>query len=383
MSFAFLNRRRTWLVASAGLVAFLIIVLAAALWYYSGEIHRGAFVVDRDETEYPLVIAAVGDGNLTLEAASGSKDLDIPGVMGLESVNGYGQLGPILSETAGSVTRPFEPVSGQVTVGDRVRYDRDAFDGDPLEAHGLAFSEVTILGPLGALPAWQIPGDGDTWLVVVHGRTATRDEALRFLASTAGLNMPMLVISYRNDPDLAADPSGEYAYGITEWADLDAAVEHATQSGAERLVLVGLSMGGGIVAHYMDKAEDSGRVVGLVLDAPLINLSSALFLAGRQRGVPAPITFIAARLSTMRYGVDWRALDTRDVLSNTAVPMLIFHGTGDATIPVRQSRNFARDVGSRVTYVEVPEAVHVGSWNIDAAGYERALEDWLTVVVGE
>lgn len=383
MSLNILKRRRWWVISGSALIAFLVIAIFAVSWYYAGEIYSGAFEIEREETDYPLIVTAVGNGEITLEADSGSEDLDLPGVMGLKSANGFGQVGPISNQTADSVTRPFEPLSGNLAAGDRVNYDRDAYKGDPQQALGLAFSEVTVPGPLGGLPAWEIPGEGDTWLVVVHGRTATRAEALRFVASTAGRKMPTLVISYRNDPDLAPDPSGEYAYGITEWADLDAAVKYATDAGAEQLVLVGLSMGGGVVAHYMDEAEDSGLVVGLVLDAPLINLSSALFLAGKQRGVPSPITFLAARLSTLRYGTDWRALDTRDVLSETDVPMLLFHGTGDATIPVSQSRDFARDAGSRVTYVETPDAVHVGSWNISADAYERAVEDWLAAVLGE
>ena len=383
MSLNTLKRRRTWLISATGFFALLVIVIFGASWYYAGEIYTGAFAVEREETEYPLVVAAVVNGEITLEAASGSEDLDLPGDMGLESEDGYARVGPIAGQTANSVTRSFEPISGRFAQGTLVRYDRDAFSGDPGQALGLPFSEVTIPGPKGGLPAWQITGEGDTWLVVVHGRTADRDEGLRFIAATTDLNMPTLVISYRNDPDLPRDPDGEYAYGVTEWADLDAAVKHATQAGANRLILVGLSMGGGIVAHYMKEADDTSHVAGLVLDAPLINLSSALFLAGKERGVPAPITFLAARLSSFRYGTDWKALDTRAVLGETTVPILIFHGTADPTIPVSQSRNFARDAGPRVTYVETPDAVHVGSWNVDAAAYERAVEDWMAAVLGE
>lgn len=383
MSLTTLKRRRTWLISAMGFIGLLVIVIFATSWYYAGEIYSGAFAVEREETEYPLVVTAVTDGEITLEAASGSEDLDLPGAMGLESEDGYARVGPVAGQTANSVTRSFEPVSGRFAHGTRVKYDRDAFSGDPGRALGLSFSDVTIPGPTGGLPAWQIAGEGDTWLVVVHGRTASRDEALRFVSSTSDLNLPTLVISYRNDPDLPEDRDGEYAYGITEWADLDAAAKHATQSGANRLVLVGLSMGAGIVAHYMEEADDTSHVAGLVLDAPLINLSSALFLAGKERGVPSPITFLAARLSTLRYGTDWKALDTRDVLAETTVPILIFHGTADPTIPVSQSRNFARDNGPRVTYVETQDAVHVGSWNVDAAAYKRAVEDWLGNVLGE
>lgn len=383
MSFGILRRRRVWLAAIAVAATAFVTVLVGASWYYAGEVQSGAFELDRGETEYPLVVAAIADGNVTLEAASDPDELDQPGLLGLESNDGYGRVGPILSQTRNSVTRAYEPISEELAVGDRVRYDRSAFPVDPEQGLGLVYSEVQIAGPLGDMPAWHIPGDGDTWLIAVHGRTATRSESLRFIAATRDWRLPTLAISYRNDLEAPDDPSGEYKFGITEWADLDAAVKYATQAGATRLILVGLSMGGGIVAHYMDKAEDTDMVVGLVLDAPMTNLTSALNLAAKQRGVPQPIPFFAAWVSALRFGVDWGELDTRDILIDTSVPVLLFHGTGDATIPVGQSRDFAREAGARVTYVEVPDAAHVGSWNVDPAAYEAALDGWLPLVLPE
>ena len=88
-------------------------------------------------------------------------------------------------------------------------------------------------------------------------------------------------------------------------------------------------------------------------------------------------------MSSVRFGTDWAALDTRHELLQTDVPILLFHGTEDETIPVSQSADFAADAGERVTYIEVTGAEHVGSWNVDPDRYEMELSGWLAAVLGE
>lgn len=72
-----------------------------------------------------------------------------------------------------------------------------------------------------------MPGDDDTWAILVHGRGAARDEALRSLAVVADLGLPALVISYRNDGIGPATDDGVGHFGAEEWHDLDAATTYA------------------------------------------------------------------------------------------------------------------------------------------------------------
>jgi len=58
-------------------------------------------------------------------------------------------------------------------------------------------------------------------------------------------------------------------------------------------------------------------------------------------------------------------------------PVLLFHGDHDRTVPVSISDHFARERRDIVTYVRVPGARHVGSWNVDPTRYDKALREFL------
>jgi pimeloyl-ACP methyl ester carboxylesterase len=370
------KRRKPWVIGVSSLLAVFVVLLAAVSWYYAGEIHAGAFEIDRSSPELNLQIAAIGDGTITLQTAEGDPYLEKPGVLGLLGDNGYGRVHDVISTSRGQVVRNFQLVDGEFSAGERVKYEKSAFPGDPGRAFNLPFDDVTYQSPLGPMPAWFVPGYGETWAVMVHGRTATREETLRSLGLVANLGVPVLSIKYRNDEGVLADPSGQYQFGITEWEDLQGAVSYALDNGANNVVLFGFSMGGGIVTHFMDESSLSNRVSGIVLDAPLLNLDDAVDLGGKERGIPQPIPTLAGFVAGLRYGIDWAALDTRDEFLAIRQPVLLFHGTADKTTPVSQSDGVAERSGSNVTYIRMEGAGHVESWNVDPEAYAAVLFKW-------
>lgn len=379
-----LLRRKFWAISGGSLLFVIVVALFGVVWFYSSEIQSGAFEIDHSEDEFKLWVSDISDTSISLVYADTDDKPDSPGQYGLESKSGaFGHLNRILGEGEVHVVRGFEPFNGTFKVGDNVRVERSAFPGDPRKAFGIEYSEVLIDSPLGPMPAWSVPGDSATWAIMVHGRTSSREETLRALGITNLAGLPVLSISYRNDEDAPRDPSGEYGFGTTEWPDLEAAVEYALANGAENIVLFGFSMGGGVVAQFMIESALFGAPVGLVLDAPMLNLTNALELAGEQRGLPLWLPWLAANLSRVRFGTDWESLDTREEMLEMQLPILLFHGTGDETIPVSQSDSFVEEAGDNVTYVRVEDAEHVGAWNVDPAAYETALEDWLDEVVGK
>jgi len=121
-----------------------------------------------------------------------------------------------------------------------------------------------------------------------HGprQGATRQETLRLLSVVHDAGFAALVITYRNDEGQPADPSGQYRYGATEWRDLEGAVQYALGQGATAVIPVGISMGGGIVASFLQHSPLASRAVGVVLDAPMLNLGSAVDYGATQRGCP-------------------------------------------------------------------------------------------------
>ena len=369
-------------VVIAGVLAVVVVVavgVGGAAWYYSSRIYTQALNVDHAPPASNLRVVAVGEGTITLAPlgdGSGTgwkKD----GVWGVEWDDGYAVAGAIRQQDDASVTRAFEPRWGTPVEGDLVRLDSFAFPPDAKQALGIDYEVVRHAGPQGDLSAWYVAGSKDTWIVAVHGMGSKPAEALRLLSITAPPGYPMLSINYRNDEGLPASASGRYDYGRSEWEDVEAAVRYAQGRGAQHVVLVGYSMGGGIVMSFMRRSELADSVSGLILDSPMLDFGATIDFASERMGLPGFLTPVAKRASSLRHGVDYADLRYVEDADRLKAPVLLFHGDDDTLVPIGTSEDFATRRPDIVTYVRVPGATHVRSWNVDQARYEAAVREFL------
>ena len=368
---------RRVLLALATSTALLMVALIGSGWYFSDVLWRDGLAVDHQRLP-DIRVLQVQDRTVTLEATDANKatDLGKEGTFGLEWSGGYGRLGPIRKIAGREVSREFTPLIGAPGVGTAARLDGWAYPGDPAVAFGLPFQEVVYESPLGPLPAWRVAG-GKTWAILVHGKNADRREALRTVPSIARVGLSSLTITYRNDERATASPEGIHRFGATEWEDLEGAAKFAVTNGADSLVLVGYSMGGAIVASFLSRSALADRVQGVILDSPVLNFGAAVEYGAARRRVPAPVTAVAQRLATLRFGVNWSALDYAGAGNGLRVPTLLFHGDADSQVPVAGSDAFAAAHPSLVTYLRTPGAEHVRSWNVDPLRYETAVTEFL------
>jgi pimeloyl-ACP methyl ester carboxylesterase len=368
------------LVAVVGVVLLTIVGVVAGGWYFSDQLRDGALEPDHDPDRLALEVVALGEGQVTLRAtkkASKDGDWTRDGVFGLDWEDGYGQVGAILGIEGRQVVREFSTLEGTLEAGELVRLDSFAYPGDPQRAHGIPFGEVTFASGLGEFPAWRVDGPGETWVIFVHGRGASRREALRMLPTVVDLGHPSLVITYRNDVEAPASADGFHRFGQTEWEDLEGAAEYAVRNGAERLVLVGYSMGGAIVANFLYESALAERVVGVILDAPLLDLGATAKARARDDGMPGFLVEIGKVVADLRFDVDWGELNYLRWTDELAVPILLFHGVEDDSVPVGTSDALAEARPDIVSYVRVAEAGHVRAWNRDRETYEASVRDFL------
>lgn len=372
-------RIRTVAGVAAGVGSAL--VMAPGL-YLAQRLHREGFdpSLDRQPDPLDLQVTSVSDQTVTLRTAAKAPATapTAPGTYLVEGARGWGYAGRVIESNAILAVREFRPGGGDLRAGDYARLDGFAFPGDPFQSHGYTFEDVQFESPLGAFDAWYVPGANRTWAILVHGKGASRREALRILPALLDAGFHCLAITYRNDADQPAAPRGQYSYGRDEWEDLDAAIAYALGHGANDIVLVGFSMGGAVALGAMAKSSHAARVSALILDSPMTNLTETVAHGARQAHLPVPFLAFSNRLAARMYRFRWADFDYTETVQKLDVPVLLFHGDVDETIPVELSDRVAELRPDIVTYVRVPGAAHVRSWNVDPEAYLSAVREFVT-----
>jgi hypothetical protein len=347
---------------------------AAVAWHFSSAV----LVPDHSARPADTTVEALPPGRIVLARSDETERL---GVYGLEWQGGRAVIGAITSEGEDTVTRRLRAVDGYLAPGMKVALDADVYAGDPTAALGLPSSTVAIPGELGPMPAWLVPAHSHIWAIVVHGINGTPQTGLRVVPALHRAGLPTLLISYREDLGAPPSPDGFHHMGLTEWRDLGAAARYALAHGARRLVLVGYSMGGAIVTQFMQRSPLAPRVAGLVLDAPVLDWKDVLSYNATEMGFPSLVAVPLEWAIGARIDADWDSLDAIQHPQDLQLPILLFHGTADDTVPIADSDDFAAQLSRWVTYFRVPEAGHTEAWNADPPLYERRVGDFLGSVV--
>lgn len=384
-----MGRRRRLVRVTAVLLALGLVVFAAGTWYFSGRIERSGLHVEPLYGEDNVVVTDAGAGWVDLRRTrSMTEELAGDNVYGLVWGGGFGILRPGGTRHGESVRRPLEVLKGTApTRGTAAQLLRDVYPLDPGPALGVSYREITYESPAGTFPAYLAAGSGDTWAVLVHGRGATRAEMFRLMKDTVAAGLPSLDIGYRRDREAGG---GRAAFGQDEWRDLEAAARYALSHGARRLVLVGASMGGAVIASFLEHSPLAATAVAAVLDAPMLDFEAMVRFVAKGTKIPAvgtrvpgPLAWAALRTAALRYHLDLGELDHLDDVSWLKVPVLVLHGADDPKAPVATTLRFRDARPDLVKAVIVPGAGHVESWNAAPARYDDEVHRFLLRILGK
>lgn len=364
------RHQRALVLAGVLLIILLLAAAAGASWVFSSN------VVVPEHNGWPknTTVQTIAPGRVVLSRSQWTLR---PGVYGLEWSGGHAIVGEVLSSNAQAVTRRLRRVSGRLHAGMEVALEPNVYHGNPATALGLPFADVSVPDELGPMPAWLIPARGRTWAIFVHGINASREEGLRILPTLHADGLPALLITYREDQGVPKSPDGLHHMGLTEWRDLQAAAHYALGHGAQRLVLVGYSMGGAIVTQFMEHSPLTHSVAALVLDAPTLDWKSILSFNAEEMGLPSFAADPVEWMIGLRIDANWDSLDALRHPTDFHLPILLFHGTSDELVPISNSDQFARELPGWVTYYRVPHAGHVEAWNVDPQTYDERLTAFL------
>jgi uncharacterized protein len=305
---------------------------------------------------------------------------------------GHARVGTIVGTGPGVVVRILESVQrGDLESATHARWGAWYYL-TPADL-GFAAHDVSVMTELGPAPAWLVPsGDETRWIIQVHGRGVTRAEGLRAVPAAHASGWSTLLISYRNDGNAPASPDGRYGLGDDEWRDVAAAVRFARDSGAQRIVLMGWSMGGASVLQTVLRASEAALVDGVILESAAVDWRAVLARQAQRRGLPAAIQRLAIRILTEPWGarltgrgapIDLDRLDATARAADLGVPLLILHSDDDPDVPIvpiLRLVDTAARVRADVQLERFTVAGHTRLWNFDPRRFDRALTTWLSAL---
>ena len=393
------------------LVIFFVIILLAVGWYFSGLIYETGLNPEFTDSEN---VGTAEDRVLIDSIAKDTIKLNVEeeqwgpllenGIYGIIGQNGEAIVGKILSSNGNVIERELLQVTGTLVSGDRIsasgliRQDNDgtykilgssgwsgqATDGvyTPKSVSEVEYEDIFYESDVGSFPAY-LTSKGDKGIVIfVHGfrgNYAREVFSLMRAKDLEELGYRSMIISYRNDRGLPKDPSGIYQYGVTEWADIDAAVDEARKSN-ENIILFGISGGGGPVSSWIENTDDLSKVSGIIYEAPVISFWESVEVNGAARFPWLPeVLFSYFKIVTeLRYGVDFDSMDFREAVIGSTIPTLLFHGDDDEWVPVEMSDLIAESRNTNFTYIRYENVGHVTSWNADPDNYFYQLDTFLS-----
>lgn len=387
-----ISARRTIAIA-AGITAGAAIGVGAAAAAVAASVARAAVRIDRF-TERPISVLRVTGGDapaVWLEGeganAPGNYSLvfdsvgDTPGEHPVEDM-GHARIGRVIVDQGKRVARELVSIERGTLAPGAAGYLTGWWYTDPREL-GLRVEEITYESELGPVSAWVIRpkfARKKRWAIHVHGRGAHPAETLRGVIPLAEAGVTSLVIRYRNDATAPAGVHGRYGLGLAEARDVDAAVAEAIARGAERVTLVGWSMGGTACLVAATRGEHWKWIDGLILDSPAVDWPGVIRSNARARHVPEPLSDVAVALlrhgvvaSGVPAGIELTDVTPEAFARNLQVPVLIQASDADRLVPWAGAATLHALRPDLVQLRRVTTAGHVRLWNVDPEGWESAV----------
>lgn len=338
-----------------------------------------------------------------LEDPNQHADTRVEGTYGLLWDGGYGLLGAVLSASAvdpmlgeaseagaddeddaitadatATITRAVTVVEGVVpAAGAPARIDNFVYRRDPRSDFGIEYEELVLAGEHGGLRAWYVPAEGRTAVLLLHGRRRGElIETLRMIQPLHEMGHDVLALAYRNHDESAASSDGLYHYGASEWRDAIAGARLLGERGADRVILFGLSMGGAVALEALERwTAELPEPIGVILDSPLVDPFAIVEVGAVKAGLPLPglLTRVALLVAGWRTGTDFGELRQASSAGTVPVPVMVFAGVQDTTVPVASVDEFTAALRTPLTYHRLPGVEHVEAWNHDPDAYAARL----------
>jgi fermentation-respiration switch protein FrsA (DUF1100 family) len=208
------------------------------------------------------------------------------------------------------------------------------------------------------LHGWYIPcQDSTKTIIVCSGANGSLDADVHVAPWLHAAGFNVLLFNWRAH----GDSEGEVVtLGFNERYDLIAAVQLAKSKGAERVGVLGFSMGGTVA---IATAAVYGDIDAIAADSPFVYVLSAVAGGLIERGLPEGLSFLLARLfvitACLRTRLNLFDIDlVRWVQQVAPRPLLLIFGEQDVIVSQSEVDLIYARAGEPKEVWRVPEAAH-------------------------
>jgi len=360
---------------SAVLAAIVVFVIV----YYAVETRRQGFKIFWQKLEYFSSVISVDEEKVSFRPRGrdiSNGQLDNIGLVG--RTGSLALSGPCTIED-GIITRQILSRNGFLEKGAWVRTSLFVHEENPKANLDLNYHDVSFESELGTLTGWHIPEDTNHWIIGIHGHRSYRTETMRFVPTFRKCGLNVLLSDYRNDENAPIDKGGYHMFGLTEWPDLESAVNFCKANGAEKIFLMGHSMGGAILMKYLLESPTASIISGAILESPALDLNKIIAMKAAEipllpRGAEYPVKKLVSRM----VGLKWEDLNYLERIKELSTPILLIHSQADETVPVALSDQLATQRPDIVTYLRLENALHAAAWNTDKEIVESSIGTFIS-----
>ena len=362
----------------SGAILVVILILSGITYYALKTRKQGFLVLKTKKVIRHSTIQHIDDNIVTFHPSGPDKYLANLPTVGLFGNSGnLIMAGPSLKEHD-LVTRHIVSKNGMLEIGDKVNVDLFVYQSNPKEGLDIDYSEVEFTSELGNLCAWYIPADSTNWIIGIHGHRSSRRESLRYTRTLKNLNLNQLYITYRNDKDINNQAKSYHMFGLTEWKDLEAAVNYVKGNSPLNIFFLGHSMGGAIAFNFLLKSKISDQIAGVILESPVLDLNRIISHQAGTLPFPAKIFLNPVKFLVSKFvGINWSDLDYLSKSHEIRTPILLIHSENDETVPVSTGDHLANNIPGLVDYLRLKGAPHAGAWNYAQDKVEHSVTKFL------
>jgi fermentation-respiration switch protein FrsA (DUF1100 family) len=229
------------------------------------------------------------------------------------------------------------------------------------------------------LRGWYIPAENSVKTIIVcSGANGSLDADVHVAPWLHEAGFNVLLFNWRAH----GQSDGEVVtLGFNERYDLIAAVQFAKAQGAERIGVLGFSMGGTVAIATAAVYED---INALVADSPFVTIVSAVAGGLIERGLPENLAYVLARLllitACLRTQLNLFEVDLARWIKRVAPrPLLLMFGDQDVIAPGTEIDLAFAQAGEPKEIWRVPEAAHRDLQTRQPEEYRRRIIEFFSL----